>query len=1017
MTADRSQRGHDQGVDVQSGEYLLTAEHRILDLASASGASYFRILESIQRKSFLSELLVTGQSSEGTPSDYRAATEAAVRDMRADSHVLRQLQHAIQLSSHILSRDRSQLFTQLYARLMVCEASPFQSFLTRNISKLNGHRPWWLRLLSPTLATVDGPLLRTVVPYPRPNPHRAAITSDGRRAVLMSKDRVDMWDLEAGIHLHIVRGPHGDSMNITPDGRRAVFRGRYYGQMEVWDLERRIRLCEICPGGVATLTSDGRYVIYITGEYKPRLEQRPVSRISSHQRPETSESSEKQDIFDEPAGILKVVDLESDKVVGSFSTGLACRLEATPDGRRAVMVQGGGIKVWDLEGGILKWASAYDGRNILSVDVSTDGRRLTLISRDATTRSCEVTRDVRNLETGLVELSSSWTHSPHTASNDRFSIKRFTVCPNGKRVLEGEKDGHTVQHIIDLGCAGVTPDGRRAISISSGRMKVWDVENVDETHYISEGHRSGVYSVAVTPDGSRAISGSEDNVIVWDVETGSRLYSMYTRAPHLRPLRRPNPIARILVSPDGHHAVLRHRDGTLTVWNLDTLQVTYLCDVGARFYHDVAFTPDSHSLVTVSSDIGDGIYRFHHALRGGNLSPIFRDSKKSLQIWDVKSCLSRGALTENDDRIGGYIKVAPDGRRMVSFSQFSHSTIVWDLQTGAELCSIPIRHVRQNGVALTLDGRRLVSVWQSGSSPDRKQSWDTRQSLKVWDTTDGSDLFTFQVVTMEITAVTVSPDGHHTVYSAESGGFQREHKLHICNLDSGIEFCPLMDSLGTGYPFFLEISRDGQRAITSDWQGVKVWDIARRGLLASFSADAPLLSCGLAQDGKTIVLGDESGQVHFLRLESGYDTVGAAQHRSDIYHATRTLSEIGDVLDRVTEYSDSLKSMLLKVRDPEWACADDLLRKCRHLRKNALSSRQRLVRSRADTELRAALATLYRELSDGLMSIRKWAEGRFQGAPTHKRMDKITHSIDEAGQLCRDILSSLPGCPDSSEHK
>lgn len=49
---------------------------------------------------------------------------------------------------------------------------------------------------------------------------------------------------------------------------------------------------------------------------------------------------------------------------------------------------------------------------------------------------------------------------------------------------------------------------------------------------------------------------------------------------------------------------------------------------------------------------------------------------------------------------------------------------------------------------------------------------------------------------------------------------------------------------------------------------LKVWDLARRRVVATFTADFPILCCAVAPDSKTIVAGDSSGRVHFLRRES-----------------------------------------------------------------------------------------------------------------------------------------------------
>jgi WD40 repeat protein len=64
------------------------------------------------------------------------------------------------------------------------------------------------------------------------------------------------------------------------------------------------------------------------------------------------------------------------------------------------------------------------------------------------------------------------------------------------------------------------------------------------------------------------------------------------------------------------------------------------------------------------------------------------------------------------------------------------------------------------------------------------------------------------------------------------------------------------------------VTPDGKRALSaSSDQTLKVWDLEIGKLLASFTADAPILSCAVGPVEHVIVAGDLSGRVHFLFLE------------------------------------------------------------------------------------------------------------------------------------------------------
>lgn len=61
---------------------------------------------------------------------------------------------------------------------------------------------------------------------------------------------------------------------------------------------------------------------------------------------------------------------------------------------------------------------------------------------------------------------------------------------------------------------------------------------------------------------------------------------------------------------------------------------------------------------------------------------------------------------------------------------------------------------------------------------------------------------------------------------------------------------------------------DGQHIIsTSKDTTLKVWDFGTEKVIATFTGDSELKCYAVASDGVTIVAGESSGRVHFLRVE------------------------------------------------------------------------------------------------------------------------------------------------------
>jgi WD40 repeat protein len=66
----------------------------------------------------------------------------------------------------------------------------------------------------------------------------------------------------------------------------------------------------------------------------------------------------------------------------------------------------------------------------------------------------------------------------------------------------------------------------------------------------------------------------------------------------------------------------------------------------------------------------------------------------------------------------------------------------------------------------------------------------------------------------------------------------------------------------------LAISPDGEKAISASRdKTLKLWNLDQGQEINTFIVDSPISSCTFSPDGSTIIAKEESGRVHFLRLE------------------------------------------------------------------------------------------------------------------------------------------------------
>ena len=151
-----------------------------------------------------------------------------------------------------------------------------------------------------------------------------------------------------------------------------------------------------------------------------------------------------------------------------------------------------------------------------------------------------------------------------------------------------------------------------------------------------------------------------------------------------------------------------------------------------------------------------------------------------------------------------------------------------------------------NAVAVTPDGKRALSA-----SDDN--------TLKIWDLHSGTELRTLKGHTECVTAVAVTPDGKLALSASW------DNTLKIWDLHSGTELRTLKGH--THSVTAVAITPDGKLALSASYDNtLKIWDLNTGRVIAGFTADAPLWSCAVAPDGRTIVAGDDGGHVHFLLL-------------------------------------------------------------------------------------------------------------------------------------------------------
>ena len=317
--------------------------------------------------------------------------------------------------------------------------------------------------------------------------------------------------------------------------------------------------------------------------------------------------------------------------------------------------------------------------------------------------------------------------------------------------------------------------------------------------------------MAVTPDGRRALSASWDNTLrIWDLESGE---SLRTLEGHT------DSVNAVAVTSDGRRAVSASWDNTLRIWDLESGESLRTLEGHTDWVNAVAVTSDGRRAVSASGD-------------------------NTLRIWDLESGESLRTLEGHTDEVNA-VAVTSDGRRALSAS-YDKTLRIWDLESGESLRTLEGHTGWVTAVAVTSDGRRAVSA--SGDN-----------TLRIWDLESGESLRTLEGHTDLVTAVAVTSDGRRAL--SASG----DKTLRIWDLESGESLRTLEGH--TGWVTAVAVTSDGRRAVSASGdKTLRIWDLESGKAIATFIADAVLGTCAITPDGLTFVAGDESGQLHFLRL-------------------------------------------------------------------------------------------------------------------------------------------------------
>ncbi len=226
------------------------------------------------------------------------------------------------------------------------------------------------------------------------------------------------------------------------------------------------------------------------------------------------------------------------------------------------------VKVWNLQGKLLYTLKDHEDV-VLSVSFSPDGKLIASGSKDNT-----------------VKLWHNNGKLYKTLSDSRAAINWVSFSPDGELIASASDEGRVklwsregtqvgvLQHRGAVWGVAFSPDGQAIATASyDSRVKLWNRQGKLLTEPL-EHDGDTVASVTFSPDGEILASASHNIIRLWRKD--GTLLHILTGNSH-------RPITGMSFSADGKTLFSVSRDGLITLWDLDQLQLNELLNGGCEW--------------------------------------------------------------------------------------------------------------------------------------------------------------------------------------------------------------------------------------------------------------------------------------------------------------------------------------------------------------------------------------------------------------------------------------------------
>lgn len=368
--------------------------------------------------------------------------------------------------------------------------------------------------------------------------------------------------------------------------------------------------------------------------------------------------------------------------------------------------------------------------------------------------------------------------------------------------------GAVTEHLVSTPGPGyynaISPDGTTALfsgldrsfpASSSGyiyRVSGPDFSNPANTFPIP-GHGSRVAAVACAPDSSFIASASADlHTNIWSLSGGGG----HVPGDLLASLNHGTPVSGVAISPDGKVIATASgdiigggSDGSIKFWRISDGALIGATPATGHTCYAITFSPDGNNLAACCQTDGLRIFKVTRAADDSTASatqidgftgslivpPVYSADGKWLligggRVYQVHADGTIALALDNSHTTLGPACFAPDGLTYASGQDINNGLypiVICDRATGAVVKTFPGHTSRVNTVAISPDGKFLLSSAHTGAP-----GFDV--TLKIWDIATGHlrksyDFETGGDPVGGIRSAIFSPDGNNIIYGRQDG--------------------------------------------------------------------------------------------------------------------------------------------------------------------------------------------------------------------------------------------------------